>query len=600
MSGESDTTNNCSSGVRVTVGDGGTSAADLVVESPRSTETAVAPRGTFRFGATVHNQGEGRSNATTLRYYRSSDSRITTADTELGTDPISALAASGTDRQSIGQRAPASDGIYYYGACVDPVSGESDTTNNCSTGVRITVGDGRPDDEVGSSFDLNPFNDSPAGVAYGQGRFYVVDKSGIAYAYQASGRAEPSADVGLEDLTGSPEGVVFANGSLYVVDWIREDVLAYRADGRRDPSKDFNLDTDQFWPAGIAYADNRFYVVDYTTDKVYVYDGTGNRVRSADFELASANQFSEGITSANGMLYVVDDAHNRVYAYRTDGRREPASDFDLDAENSAPSGITYAGGKFFVVDDIDNRVYDYSDGGDGASAPDLVVQSPSVSDSSLTAGQSLTFRATVHNRGDGRSASTVLRYYRSSDSTITTSDTQVGTDSVGALAASGTSAESISLTAPSSAGTYYYGACVDSVSGESATNNNCSEAVRVTVTSGGGGGGDAVTGRLTTCSASRRGGTGFIDVTMRGTLQANRRVTNVFVTGYANGNLIGTDSTSSIAAGSSWSFRVSGSFYFPGSTTVICRAEWRYTVPSGGSRSGWTAAESPVLRDPDE
>ena len=43
------------------------------------------------------------------------------------------------------------------------------------------------------------------------------------------------------------------------------------------------------------------------------------------------------------------------------------------------------------------------------------------------------------------------------------------------------SPESIDLTAPSSAGTYYYGACVDSVTGESSTTNNCSSGVSVTV-----------------------------------------------------------------------------------------------------------------------
>ena len=41
--------------------------------------------------------------------------------------------------------------------------------------------------------------------------------------------------------------------------------------------------------------------------------------------------------------------------------------------------------------------------------------------------------------------------------------------------------ESISLTAPSFAGTYYYGACVDAVSSETDTTNNCSAAVTVTV-----------------------------------------------------------------------------------------------------------------------
>ena len=115
--------------------------------------------------------------------------------------------------------------------------------------------------------------------------------------------------------------------------------------------------------------------------------------------------------------------------------------------------------------------------------PDLVVQTPSVSDSRPNAGESFMLSATVRNQGNGRSASTTLRYYHSLDATISTGDTEVGTDAVGSLTAAASSDQSIRLTAPSTAGTYYYGACVDPVSGESATGNNCSRAVTVTVAS---------------------------------------------------------------------------------------------------------------------
>ena len=118
-----------------------------------------------------------------------------------------------------------------------------------------------------------------------------------------------------------------------------------------------------------------------------------------------------------------------------------------------------------------------------SDVPDLVVQTPSVSDSSPNAGESFMLSATVRNQGNGRSASTTLRYYHSLDATISTGDTQVGTGAVSGLAAAASSDQSISLTAPSSAGTYYYGACVDPVSGEYATRNNCSRAVTVTVAS---------------------------------------------------------------------------------------------------------------------
>ena len=119
------------------------------------------------------------------------------------------------------------------------------------------------------------------------------------------------------------------------------------------------------------------------------------------------------------------------------------------------------------------------------SAPDLEVGTPSVNYATLYTGNQFTLSVTVTNAGDGQSASTTLRYYRSTDATITTSDTEVGTDSVDVLAAAGTSEQSIGLTAPSTVGTYYYGACVNSVSGESDTSDNCSASVTITVSAAG-------------------------------------------------------------------------------------------------------------------
>ena len=66
-------------------------------------------------------------------------------------------------------------------------------------------------------------------------------------------------------------------------------------------------------------------------------------------------------------------------------------------------------------------------------APDLVVQTPSVDDSSPGTGASFTLSATVSNAGTGESAATTLRYYRSTDATISASDTEVGTDAVEVL-----------------------------------------------------------------------------------------------------------------------------------------------------------------------
>ena len=116
-----------------------------------------------------------------------------------------------------------------------------------------------------------------------------------------------------------------------------------------------------------------------------------------------------------------------------------------------------------------------------ATGPDLTVDTPTVSDGNPAAGASFTLSATVRNRGSAASAATTLHYYRSTDATITSADTSEGTDAVEGLNASATSHHSASLTAPESDGTYYYGACVDTVSDETNTGNNCSTAVVVSV-----------------------------------------------------------------------------------------------------------------------
>ena len=121
-------------------------------------------------------------------------------------------------------------------------------------------------------------------------------------------------------------------------------------------------------------------------------------------------------------------------------------------------------------------VNDNDDSSPSDNSPDLtfialvVTRDPSLEDLSVPFAFKLT--ATVENEGNGPSAATTLRYYRSTDATYSTDDTQVGTDDVDGLAASGTSREEINLTTQPSDGTYYI-ACIDAVAGESNTENNC-------------------------------------------------------------------------------------------------------------------------------
>ena len=124
-----------------------TTAPDLIVASISSDKSILDPSETFRLDVTVRNQGIGEpENNTTLRYYRSSNASISGSDTEIGTDSVyrGNLDTNGTENESRSLTAPSEPGVYYYGACVDAVEHESNTRNNCSGAIAITVREPAP------------------------------------------------------------------------------------------------------------------------------------------------------------------------------------------------------------------------------------------------------------------------------------------------------------------------------------------------------------------------------------------------------------------------------------------------------------------------
>ena len=132
-------TENTESLIPLAPSDSGSQAPDLVLEAARIVPATVAPGETFRLYATLKNQGTAESTATKVRYYRSTDNVISTADTQLGSANRNPLAPNATIRRYLTVTAPTTPGTYYYGVCVDSVTNESDTANNCSAAVTLTV-----------------------------------------------------------------------------------------------------------------------------------------------------------------------------------------------------------------------------------------------------------------------------------------------------------------------------------------------------------------------------------------------------------------------------------------------------------------------------
>ena len=312
---------------------------------------------------------------------------------------------------------------------------------------------------------------------------------------------------GVEDLVttglGWPGGIALdvSGGKLYWTDLSTDKIQRSNLDGS---GVEDLVTTGLGWPGGIA--------LDVSGGKLYWTDSSTDKIQRSNLDGSGVEDLvTTGLTTPSGIaldvsggkLYWTDSTPGKIQRSNLDG--SGVEDLVTTGLRGAPSGIALdvSGGKLYWTDSSTDKIQRSNLDGSGVedlvttglttpsgialdfvpveAGPDLVVRA-SVSDNSRTPGQSFTLSATVRNQGSEQAAATTLRYYRSDDATISTRDMRVGTDAVGALAAADSSAESIRLPAPSSEGTYYYGACVESVSGESRTDNNCSgSGARVTV-----------------------------------------------------------------------------------------------------------------------
>ena len=119
--------------------------------------------------------------------------------------------------------------------------------------------------------------------------------------------------------------------------------------------------------------------------------------------------------------------------------------------------------------------------------PDLVIDSVSVDyffDSHTTVEPNGAFKlhATVQNVGTDEASSTTLRYYISSDETLSDDDTEIDTDRVHSLDPNETEDEqSNTIFFSYVSGFFYCFVCIDEIADEIHTDNNCSDPIKITV-----------------------------------------------------------------------------------------------------------------------
>ena len=413
---------------------------DLVVGTPMVDGDSVGVGGEFTLTAVVRNQGEGQSTSSTrLRFVHSDNPRITATDSLLGTYPVGQLDTAAMSVGSLMVHAPTTPGTYYYGACVEALENEAEAGNNCSGAASVRVWQPNRGPNPVGTIPLQETAHGDTSLVNLTGYFRDPDGDPLSFAAMSS-----DTSIAKVAVTGSVAVVRGRSRGTATVTVTATDpggLSARQEFGALVPNRGPE-------PTG-AIADRRLVLDDSVTIGISVYftDPEGDSLvfsaESSDSSVASV-----GVSGDSLRLVALAEGTATVTVTARDPEGEAAEQRFRAIVGPVP-------------------------------APDLVVESPTVDSDSVKVEGEFKLSAVVRNQGNAEAQSSTLRFYESSDATITSDDSDVGTGPVVTLGTGQASELSIQVTGPSDVGTRFYGACVQPPSAETHTDNNCSAGIPV-------------------------------------------------------------------------------------------------------------------------
>ena len=437
----------------------------------------VAPRSSFDVTAVVENAGTAQALPTSIRWLRSGSSTIAATDTRQGSTSIDSLDGGEYVSESFTFTAPSQNGVYYFGACVDEVAGETNTRNNCDSSVvrinvgnlQISVGEGRFDNVAPeSTFTVNAVvqyigsgQSSPARLRWYRSSDAIIQSTDT----ELGNDSIPALSSGAS----SSESFQFTAPSAFGT---------YYYGACLDQASRVNIRVPS-----CASETVRVTVVQRNSDlTVTVGEQRFDNVQpGSTFRISAVIQnIGAGQSSSTTLRWL---RSGTATIRRTDVEQGTSSVGRLDRGESFNASHTItvpdAEGTYYFgacVDPPDNEINSNNNcSTDVVTIEVSITLQVTVSTRQLRVApvSSITLYAVIQNVSTGRSNPTSIQWYRSSDNSIGSSDTSEGTSSIGALSSGGHEETSIAVDAPLLEGTYYYGACVSP--------NNCSSAIGITV-----------------------------------------------------------------------------------------------------------------------
>ena len=492
--GEGATNNNCStSSTPLSVG---FFDWTVVPGSVSVDDATVEPNQSIALAATVRNVGGVPAGTTTLSFYWSTDSSISTTDTPLCEVAVPSLVADSGSALSAACAVPASAtaGDYYVGACVDTQSEESRTDNNCSAGVAVGIdnfdwtvvaGSVSIDNATlkqGQSIALAATVRNVGGVPAGTTTLSFYWSTDTVF----TSADTPLCEVAVPSLVADSSSALSATTCAVPASATAGDYyVGACVDTQSEESR-----TDNNCSAGVAVGiDNFDWIV--VAGSVSIDDATLKQGQSIALAATVRNVGGVAAGATTLRFYwstdtVFTSADTQLCAVVVAGLIAD-SETTLSAACAVPASATagdYYVGACVDVLSVESRADNNCAVGVAVGIDNFdwtVAGSVAIDDSTVRPGQSIALGATVRNVGGLSASTTTLSFYWSTDSSISTTDTQLCAVAVPSLVADSGSALSAACAVPASAtaGDYYVGACVDTQSGEESVANNCSAGVAV-------------------------------------------------------------------------------------------------------------------------
>ena len=441
----------------------------------------VAPGSSFTVTAVVENAGSVQASPTSIRWLRSNSSTIAATDDRQHSTSIEERLNGGQYvSESYTFTAPSQNGVYYFGACVDEVTGETNTRNNCGSSVvrinvgnlQISVGEGRFDNVVpGSTFTVNAVvqfigsgQSSPARLRWYRSSDAIIQSTDT----ELGNDSIPALSSGASSSESFQFTAPSASGIYYYGACIDQaSRVNVRVPSCASETVRVTVNSDLTVTVGAQRFDN-------------VQPGS-------TFRISAVIQNVGAESSSTTLRWLRSDT---ATIRRTDVEQGTSSVGRLDRGESLNASHTITvpdteGTYYFgaCADPPANEINSNNNCSTNVVTIVVRIRPASLSDLRITVSSErlsrvapvsrITLYAVVQNIGSGRSNPTSIQWYRSSDNSIGSSDTSEGTSLIGALSSGGHEETSIAVDAPLLEGTYYYGACV--------SKNNCSRAIGITV-----------------------------------------------------------------------------------------------------------------------